>query len=168
MNRQFIATWTLPVTVFTVATLVALVVRQILLRIADRRANTGYNFFSVLTAAVRGPSVLWCIAVGLAIAIHNADAPRSFNYWAQKAIGVFTIVSIGLVVAAVAVRMVAFYGERRSLRIAGLSQTLVNLVIFGIVLLMVLSQFNVQITPVLTALGVGGLAVALALQDTLA
>ncbi|MBC8167703.1 MAG: mechanosensitive ion channel family protein [Bryobacteraceae bacterium] len=43
-----------------------------------------------------------------------------------------------------------------------------NLVIFGIVLLMVLSQFNVQITPVLTALGVGGLAVALALQDTLA
>jgi small-conductance mechanosensitive channel len=64
--------------------------------------------------------------------------------------------------------MVAVYGERKSLRIAGLSRTLINLVIFSIVLLMVLSQFRVQITPILTALGVGGLAVALALQDTLA
>ena len=33
--------------------------------------------------------------------------------------------------------------------------------------LILLNHFNVSITPILTALGVGGLAVALALQDTL-
>ena len=39
------------------------------------------------------------------------------------------------------------------------------MVILGILIL--LNHFNVSITPILTALGVGGLAVALALQDTL-
>ena len=34
-------------------------------------------------------------------------------------------------------------------------------------LLVLLAQYHVAITPILTALGVGGLAVALALQDTL-
>lgn len=159
MTTQQIATWTVPVTVFSVATLIALAVRLVVLRTFSHRLPL---------ESVRGPSVLWCVALGLAIAIQNTNTPAGFKFWAQKSIGVFTIVSIGLVTAAIAVRMVSVYGERKSLRIAGLSRTLIRLVIFSIVVLMVLSQFNVQITPILTALGVGGLAVALALQDTLA
>lgn len=154
--------------VFSLATLVALAVRHFVLRTLDRHSSRGHPHGVLVLEAIRGPSVLWCLAAGLAIAIYNAEPPATLGYWAQKSIGVFTIVSIGLVVASMAVQLIAAYGERRSLRIAGLSRTLVNLVIFGIVLLMVLSQFNVQITPILTALGVGGLAVALALQDTLA
>jgi small-conductance mechanosensitive channel len=41
-------------------------------------------------------------------------------------------------------------------------------VVFAVGVLVLLSALGLQITPVLTALGVGGLAVALALQDTLA
>ncbi|MDZ4801252.1 MAG: mechanosensitive ion channel family protein [Bryobacteraceae bacterium] len=167
MTPAQLASWTLPVTVFSVSTLIALLVRQVVLRVLASRVPASSKAWRLFLETVRGPSVLWCLAAGLAIAIHNAQAPRTFEYWAQKSIGVFTIVSIGLVGAAVAVRMVAVYGERKSLRIAGLSKTLVYLVIFSIVLLMVLSEFEVQITPILTALGVGGLAVALALQDTL-
>src|SRR4030095_2322700 len=52
--------------------------------------------------------------------------------------------------------------------VAGLSRTLIYIFVFSIGLLVLLSEFDVKITPILTALGVGGLAVALALQDTLA
>jgi small-conductance mechanosensitive channel len=56
-----------------------------------------------------------------------------------------------------------------SFAVAGLSRTLTNVVVFSIGALLVLKQtFQLEITPILTALGVGGLAVALALQDTLA
>ena len=49
----------------------------------------------------------------------------------------------------------------------GLSLTVVTVVIWIVGILVMLSGLGVSITPILTALGVGGLAVALALQDTL-
>ncbi len=155
--------------VFGIATLVALAIRQIAIRVLTRRSKKeGHRGWGLFLRDVRGPSLLWCFAAGLAIAIHNSHAPASFDFWAQKGLVVFLIASTGLVSANLAVQAVAVYGERKSLRIAGLSRTLINLFIFSIVLLMILSEFNVKITPVLTALGVGGLAVALALQDSLA
>jgi small-conductance mechanosensitive channel len=80
------------------------------------------------------------------------------------------IISISLVVASVAVNMISAYGQRRKLpfAVAGLSHTLIYVVVLSIGALMLLRSFDVEITPLLTALGVGGLAVALALQDTLA
>ena len=114
--------------------------------------------------------MLWCVAAGLAVAIHSAPGPVTFDLWAQKAIGGFVIISFTLVAAAVAVRMVTMYGERNRMpfAVAGLSKTLIYIFVFSLGLLVLLSQLGVQVAPILTALGVGGLAVALALQDTLA
>jgi len=44
----------------------------------------------------------------------------------------------------------------------------VNMVIYAIVLMLILQQLGVEITPLVASLGIGGLAIALALQDTLA
>src|SRR5262249_59733874 len=59
--------------------------------------------------------------------------------------------------------------ERRALALAitGLGQAVVRGVVFVIGLLVLLTALGIAITPILTALGVGGLAIALALQDTL-
>jgi small-conductance mechanosensitive channel len=167
MTTGQLASWTLPFMVFSVATLFALVLRQVSLRLVAARVPSTWRGKELLLDAVRGPSVLWCLAAGLAIAIQNANAPPTLQLWAQRSIAAFVIISIGLSAATIAVKLVVVYGERKSLRIAGLSRTLIYLFIFSIVLLMVLSEFHVEITPILTALGVGGLAVALALQDTL-
>jgi small-conductance mechanosensitive channel len=48
-----------------------------------------------------------------------------------------------------------------------LTQNLAQIAVVILGALILLNHFNVSITPILTALGVGGLAVALALQDTL-
>lgn len=162
--------WALPALVFGVVSLVALLIRHILLRILDRHVHEVGSFPRVLLEAIRIPSVLWCLAGGLAAALHNANAPPALERWMQKGITAFVIISVTMVCAAVAVRMVTSYGERRKLHfvVAGLSRTLLNATIFAIGLLVLLSEFDVRITPILTALGVGGLAVALALQDTLA
>ena len=59
--------------------------------------------------------------------------------------------------------------ERRALGvlITGLGQSVTRGAVYIVGALMLLTALGVQITPLLTALGVGGLAVALALQDTL-
>jgi small-conductance mechanosensitive channel len=49
----------------------------------------------------------------------------------------------------------------------GLSQTIIRASILTIGGLMLLAHVGLTITPILTALGIGGIAAALALQDTL-
>ncbi len=47
-------------------------------------------------------------------------------------------------------------------------QRIVNIIILAVVLMLLLQTLGVQITPLIASLGIGGLAIALALQDTLA
>ncbi|HYO84706.1 MAG TPA: hypothetical protein VES20_25105, partial [Bryobacteraceae bacterium] len=162
MTRHQIA---LPVIVFSVSTLFALLLRQVLLSALTRNRAP-----AVIVDTLRVPTVLWCLAAGLAVATHGAQISAGAGYWVQKSIATFVTLSIGLVAAAIGVRAITLYGERNRLpfAVAGLSRTLVYILVFSVTLLTLLSEFGVRITPVLTALGVGGLAVALALQDTLA
>src|SRR5205814_6806329 len=64
---------------------------------------------------------------------------------------------------------IARLGQRLALAVAvtGLAQTSARVSVLIVGGLILLAALGVQITPLLTALGVGGLAVALALQDTL-
>ena len=66
-------------------------------------------------------------------------------------------------------RVVRKYGNRLSttLPLTSLTQNLAKAIILLFGALMILNNLGISITPLLTALGVGGLAVALALQETL-
>lgn len=160
----------IPLAVFGFAWIVCFIARSVVLRILDRRISDPLTFSHVLLDAIRFPSALWCIAAAIGIAIENAAMPDAMSYWAHKGIGIFLIISVTLVVAAVLARTIGVYGERRKIpfAIAGLSHTLAKFLVFCLGLLMVLRLFNITVTPLLTAFGVGGLAVALALQDSLA
>ena len=159
-----------PLLVFAGALAVALLLRHLLLRLIRRQIPKGSTLAEVFVLAAGTPSVLWCFAVATAIAIHNSTLTTSQLYWAERAIAAFLIPSFSLVAASVLVRLIGVYGERNSLpfAVAGLSRTLVYVVVLSVGALVLLRLFGLEITPLLTALGVGGLAVALALQDTLA
>lgn len=58
--------------------------------------------------------------------------------------------------------------DERWLGLTLIGTRVVAIVVYTIAFLTVLSQYGIAITPIVTALGVGGIAVALALQDTLA
>jgi small-conductance mechanosensitive channel len=65
--------------------------------------------------------------------------------------------------------LVRHYGAQvpGALPVSTLSETLTQLAVLILGALAILNQLGFSITPILTALGVGGIAVALALQDTL-
>lgn len=160
-----------PLVTFGIALLIALAGRAVLLKLLYQKITEQESFAYVFLNAIRFPSVLWCIAAALAIAIRNANPSPALVSYADKGIGAFTIISVSLVTAAVLANTIAAHGRRYSMSfaVAGLSRTLTNVVVFSVGALLVLKHtFELEITPILTALGVGGLAVALALQDTLA
>jgi len=71
--------------------------------------------------------------------------------------------------AAILTRLVVVHGRRATppVQVSGLTTTLVRIVILLLGALVIVRSFGHDITPYLTALGVGGFAVALALQDPL-
>jgi small-conductance mechanosensitive channel len=123
-----------------------------------------------IMAAVHPPAVLVAVTVGfwLAFRIVRNDLPFAF------ATEIFFFIVLVVLVTYVAARVLA-----ASLRYAASDKPrwehLVNigsrvgyLLAFTIGFLIILKSQGVEITPLLTSLGIAGLAVALALQDTLA
>jgi small-conductance mechanosensitive channel len=122
----------------------------------------------VFLGTIRLPSILWCLVLGLFVAIEMVEMPRRLAVQLQAILEAAIILSVTFTVAGVLGSLAAAAGERRALGImTGLVRTAVRGTILLIGILVTLDALGVEITPLLTALGVGGLAVALALQDTL-
>src|SRR5215472_5959621 len=158
-----------PAIAFGVATLVALLLRALLLSLL-RRWTDGW---SSLLQAIRLPSILWSIVLGLwagnEVARQTESLPQRLSQQVGTLLEVAVIISVTFTVSNTLTTLVRGASERRALALAitGLGQAVVRGVVFIIGLLVLLGALGIQITPILTALGVGGLAVALALQDTL-
>jgi len=116
------------------------------------------------------PSVLWCIVVSVEALLRSIQLSDRAEKLGHGLIVSFVILSLTLVASNVLMRAIHLYGEQHGLpfAVAGLSRTLTRAAVFSVGLLVLLHFLGISITPALTALGVGGLAVALALQDTLA
>ena len=83
---------------------------------------------------------------------------------------VILIFSITIACANLAGKIFRSYIQKSALPIptTGLAYVILKGTILVIGFLIILSVLGISITPLITALGVGGLAIALALQDTLA
>ena len=164
-----LAMWPLfwPAVAFVGVSLTALLFRAALT--SGLRRWLGPANVELFLRTIRLPSILWCLVLGLFVAIELVDMPRRLSIQLHTILEAAIILSVTFTVAGVLGSLAAAAGERRAL---GLGMTgLVRAAVRGSILLMgllvLLDSLGVQITPLLTALGVGGLAVALALQDTL-
>jgi len=157
---------------FVAATVMALVLRAVLLSLLRRGARPP-NGWASLGQAIRLPSMLWSIVLGLWVAIAIAGETERMSRRLSQQLGlvleVAIILSVTITVAGVVSTLIEHASERRALGgpVTGLGQAVARGVVFAVGLLVLLDALGIQITPILTALGVGGLAVALALQDTL-
>ena len=149
---------------------IALVVRSLLFKqlggfVRRSRSESG----ALLADGLRLPSVLWCAVLGLYAGMEAATLPPRLAGRLELLLQALVIVSVTVTAANLLAALVARFGERSTLAVGvtGLAQTVVKVSVLAIGGLILLGELGVAITPVLTALGVGGLAVALALQDTL-
>ena len=154
---------------FLGALLVLLLARSVLLSLLRRQAETGHPYLRIFAETIRVPSVLWSLAgaltAGARYADLNAKQERTVDTWTV----VFLITSVTLVVSSIIVRMFTQFGEKRGVQMAssGLARTLTQALVLTTGALILLNYMGISVTPILTVLGVGGLAVGLALQDTL-
>jgi small-conductance mechanosensitive channel len=131
--------------------------------------RTESKWDDVLVDGISRMPIVWGAAAGIwgATIVRGVDPVISSIL--AKILTVVIIGSVTLVGMRWASGVVDQFTGRGDARLSSttLVNNLVKLVIFTIGLFLVLQNLNIEITPLLTAMGIGGLAVALALQDTL-
>ncbi len=148
-----------------------LVIRTIAFRLLHRWAEkTETRIDDIIIRSLKVPSVYWCIAIGLYIGVAVSDFPEKYVFYFSRAIHVIVILSITIAAANLSGKIFKNYIQKSDLPIptTGLAYGILKGTVLVIGFLIILSVLGISITPLITALGVGGLAVVLALQDTLA
>lgn len=150
---------------------VLMIIRGIAFRVLHRCCEkTESRIDDIMLKALRTPSIYWCLAIGLYIGIAVSDILPKYVLIIDKTIHVILILSISIAAANLTGNIFTNYIQKSNLPIptTGLAYGLLKGAILTVGVLIILSVLGISIAPLLTALGVGGLAVALALQDTLA
>jgi small-conductance mechanosensitive channel len=158
----------LPLTFALVGLALGVLLRRTILRSRAGLPADGSRIRSIISA-LRAPLVLWCAILGLYISTEVVTLAPGIARVIQRALVVLVVLSVSWALGRIAATAVAHAaGVRRQLPAATLLVHVARLGVLALGLLIVLQTLGVAITPLLTALGVGGLAVGLALQDTLA
>lgn len=160
-----------PLAVFALTLVSALGAKRLFFRVLrvwqpGTKSRTG----PIVVEALEGPFMIWALILALELSIRSSVLPEKITGYSEKVLLSLWILSFTLMAVRLTGELVRFYGSRVEglLPVTTLTQNLAQLGIGILGLLLILRHaLGWEITPILTALGVGGLAVALALQDTL-
>jgi small-conductance mechanosensitive channel len=162
--------WIEPLAVFALTVLAGLLARQIVLRtlrVWSRRSQSRAG--GIAEESLRLPTIIWSVILAANFAIQSSHLPPAAILLAPKALEALWIISFTLMCARLARDLVRNYGSQaqNALPVTSLTQNLAQIAVLFLGIPPLLRVLGVEITAWLTAFGVGGLAVALALQDTL-
>ncbi len=150
------------------ALIIGLLVQSIVSGRLHRLAvRTASSWDDVLVRALRGMLIVWFVLAGLAVALKLVSLPAEPARLLAKALALAAFLSVILFAVRLSSGLFRSYADRMAGVPTSLFRNVSLAVIYLVGFLVVLDYLGVSITPLLTALGVGGLAVALALQDTL-
>lgn len=160
----------LPVSVFAITLIAGWILRKIVfIRLARWSEKTETKFDDIIISAIKGPIIIWFVILGLYFALEVSTLPANFVGIVHKVLLALVIFSVTVVLANIVSNLIKVYSAKveTALPVTSLTQNIGRIIIFIIGILVLLNSIGISITPILAALGVGGLAVALALQDTL-
>ena len=171
METQQIIEIAIPIALVAGGVVAGYFLERVILRWLDAvAARTRWRTDNIIFKSIRGVPIFWGLAGGLYLATLTVDTESAFLTWFQTVILVAVLWSFTIIAARVAADLTGFYAGREGsfLPKTSLIPGFVRLLVYIFGGLIILNELDLSIAPLLTALGVGGLAVALALQDTLA
>jgi small-conductance mechanosensitive channel len=159
-----------PVLAFVATFAAGWLLRRLFLR-ALRAWNerTGGRPGLILAESLRGATWMWIVILAAHFAVQSSDLSQSIRDTVATGLLDVWVLSLTLMSMRIARELVRHYGGQMpgALPVTTLTQNLAQIGVLILGILVVLGPSITRLTPILTALGVGGLAVALALQDTL-
>jgi small-conductance mechanosensitive channel len=152
------------------------ILRVILLEVLKKiTQKTKTKIDEIIYQAIKLPSLFWVFILSIYVTMSFLDISKMDYHSINKLVNVILMLNVILIfsvtifLANLITKFLKLYMEEKNLPTAGASLIfiLINTLIYSMGILVILSYLGIPITPILTTLGVGGLAVGLALKDTL-
>lgn len=114
-------------------------------------------------------TIPWLVALGIFLGWKRIKLDQKFHHWMENGLMIFYVFSITWIVANVLSGLTKVHNaqDNKESPSSSIIGNIIKVIVYSLGILVILQSLGISITPILTALGVGGLAVALALQDTL-
>jgi small-conductance mechanosensitive channel len=161
----------IPVILALVTAMVLLLVRSFSFRFFHHWAKkTESKLDDLIIRAIKVPSFFWCLAIGLYVGVNVSEYTGRYLQYINQSIHILIVLSVTAAASSLIKKIFDFYVEKSDIPIptTGLINGIIRGIIWVVGLIIIFNFLGIPITPMITALGVGGLAGALALQDTLA
>jgi len=148
----------------------AIIKKVIFVRLSHWAKTTKHQIDDIIIESIRQPLMIWFTMLGLYLAVSAASLPDIWVQTIGKILVALGILSATVAIATIVGKLISLYASKIEgvMPVTSLTQNIGRVVIFGIGIMIVMNSLGISITPILATLGVGGLAVALALQETLA
>lgn len=163
-------TWLLPSAFIAAGLLAGLAAEKLLLPLVRRMVQKIHlETVNLIVRSLRGMALLWGILAGLTGAITVMPLEPDTSEFLGHIPAVLFLFSLTVVLSRLLVGLFDLHARkgRGDTPTISLFTNIIKLSVYILGILVILQSLGISITPVLTALGVGGLAVALALQETL-
>jgi small-conductance mechanosensitive channel len=160
----------IPAAIVVCAVILGFIVEKIIFAIIRRKTGKTSRNAEIAIGSMKGLIILLFIIIGLYIDIEIVTMSPRLHDFLGNVLLVLVIFTVTFVIARVVIGFIRVYSAKTEgvLPSTSIFVNITYIVIYIIGLMVILQTLGISITPILTALGVGGLAVALALQDTLA
>lgn len=174
IKNFLIAEWpklVVPCSVLAGVLIAGWIARRFLFHALNRwAARTKLRLGDLVVQTCRRPFMIWVLILGLHLAAESSSLPRRATFLVGRALLILWVISFTFVAASLTRNLIRYYAReaRGALPVTSLTENLATLTVFSIAALIILNMLGISLTPILTAFGVGGLAIALALQSTLA
>lgn len=153
--------WVLATGIILVSMIVGWIVRGVLFhRFIKWTQKTRWKGDDIIVSSLKTPFWLWCVIGGVYIALHIVTIPENILAITDRVLLTLVVFSVTLTLANMLSRLVPG-------KLPSLTQNIVKFTVLLLGGLILLNTLGISITPLLTTLGIGGLAVALGMQDTL-
>lgn len=129
--------------------------------------KTKWCLDDIFIDSLKNVVIIWFLIGGIYVSLWNVDSLEQYKDSISKITQILLIASIFIFLLRLGNRVINKLVSENKVQGASLIYNITRLTILSLGVLLILQNLGISITPLLTALGVGGIAVALALQETL-
>ena len=169
-NSPQLPTYILPLAIVLASIVLGWIAEKIIIKQLIRLAEkTAWKGDDILIGSLKGMIFITAILGGVYAALFYLHIRFSIMHIIQASFSSIFIFMLTIIASRIVVGFVTESSSKmdKIFPASSILKNIIRIVIFVVGGLLILNNLNISITPILTALGVGGLAVALALQPTL-
>ena len=169
-SNQLMNTWFIPATIVFIGIVLGMIFKQVVhTRLKKAALTSEWEGDDIILHAVESQIVLWFFWAALSLALRDVEIAEPFGLYISNFLIIILMASITHAAAKLIVGLLDLWSKKQG---GGFPSTtmftnFVWITVYSIGLLVILDALDISIAPMLTALGIGGLAVSLALKDTL-